>query len=278
MIEQYKLPGTSNIHEEQLKGIEYNDPNFWPTFQEDWKQFLDIIKTNKNCVIMRIYDGELYFLQRKQIGNIPKRHCNQNLKTKDLEPFKNGINNVDYLCIQLNIGMMGRYKTMFSRKIDFPMEFCYSIVANKWIFKQFPNSIALIGGHEKMRIIQDLMKYEEYRNYLGVNEFTDYISVPERFASNEPNKILNEIQDKIKNSKAKIFLFGIGICKMAIAPKFKELHNGTFIDVGCGMSALAGFGAIDRPYFGSWINYRIKNYDFRNTDKMDADMRNIKFI
>jgi hypothetical protein len=279
MHEQYYLPGTSNKDREQLNGREYNDPNFWPKFQDDWKRFLEIIKTNQNCVIMRIYDGELYFLQRKRIGNIPKRHCNQNLKHKDIEPFKQGVKDVDYLCIQLNENFMNKFKTMFSRQIDFPMEFCYAIVINKWIFKQYPKGeIALIGGSEKMKIIQELMKRKEYRDYLGIEYFADYISVPERYASNDPEKILEELEHQIQNSKAKIFLYGIGIAKMAIAPYFRFIKEGTYIDIGSGMSALAGFASIDRPYHGNWINHRIKDYDYNNTDKMDADSRNIKIL
>ncbi len=279
MIEQYKIRGTSNLDPEQIDGIEYNNPTFWPTFQEDYQTFLNIIKQNKNCVIMRIYDGELLFLQRKKVGNIPKRHCSQDLRTKDLELFKQGVNNVDYLCIQLNINFMTEYKNQFHRKIDFPMEFCYGIVMNKWIFTQFPkDEIALIGGYEKMRIIRDLMKYKEYKEYLGIQSFTDYISVPERYASNEPEQVLEQIKPFIKNSKAKIFLFGIGIVKLAIAPLFKDIKQATFIDIGSGMSALAGFASINRPYHGSWINHRMKNYDYKEIDIMDGDLRNVRFL
>lgn len=279
MIDQYKIEGTSNLDPEQLNGKEYNDLNFWPTFQEDYQKFLEIIKQNKNCVIMRIYDGELLFLQRKNVGNIPRRHCNQNLKQKDLEPFKQGVLNVDYICIQLNERFMNEYKKQFNRQIDFPMEFCYSIVMNKWIFKQFPiDEIALIGGSEKMRIIKDLMEYKEYREYLEIESFTDYISIPERYASNEPQQVLQQIEPLIKHSRAKIFLFGIGISKLAIAPYFKNIKQATFIDIGSGMSALAGFASIDRPYHGSWINHRIKNYDYKNTDIMDGDLRNVKYL
>lgn len=278
MLDQYKLPGTTNIDKEQLNGKEYNDPNFWPTFQQDWNRFLDLITKNKNCVIMRIYDGELYFLQRKRIGNIPTRHCNQNLKRKNLIPFKQGVNEVDYLCIQLNQAIMNKYKTMFTRQIDFPMEFCYAIVINKWIFQQYPNEIALIGGSEKMKIIQKLMERKAYRDYLRVNSFTDYISVPERHASNDPDKILEQLEPQIKQSKAKVFLYGIGIAKLAIAPYLRFITPGTYIDIGSGMSALAGFASINRPYHGNWTNYRIKDFDYKHTDHMDADSRNIKYL
>ena len=278
MIDQYKLPDTTNLDKEQLQGREYNDPNYWPTFQQDWQKFLQMIRENKNCVIMRIYDGELLFLQRKRVGNIPKRHCSQNLRRKDLTPFKQGVQEVDYLCLQLNDQFINKYHSMFSRPINFPMEFCYAIVANKWIFKQYPRDIALIGGSEKMKIIKDLMEYKEYRDYLGVEKFTDYISVPERYASNDPDKLLEQLEPQIKESKAKVFLYGIGISKMAVAPYFRFIKKGTYIDIGCGMSALAGFVNINRPYHGSWTNYRIKDYNFGSTDQMDADSRNIKYL
>ena len=34
----YKIPGTSNIDQEQ-NSYPYTDENFWPTFQEDLKNF-----------------------------------------------------------------------------------------------------------------------------------------------------------------------------------------------------------------------------------------------
>ena len=43
MIELYKIENTSNKHKEQLKGIEYNDPNFYPNFQNDIKILKNIL-------------------------------------------------------------------------------------------------------------------------------------------------------------------------------------------------------------------------------------------
>ena len=61
-------------------------------------------------------------------------------------------------------------------------------------------------------------------------------------------------------------------------PYFRFIKPGTYIDIGCGMSALAGFASIDRPYHGSWINFRINNYNYGSVDKMDADNRNIRYL
>ena len=56
------------------------------------------------------------------------------------------------------------YKSVYgSKKIDYPMEFNYAIVLNKWVFKTFKNQIGLIGGCEKIKVIQELMKHQESR-------------------------------------------------------------------------------------------------------------------
>jgi hypothetical protein len=39
-----------------------------------------------------------------------------------------------------------------------------------------------------------------------------------------------------------------------MAHKFKNYKNAIFIDIGCGMTGLAGTVETGRPYFGSWIN------------------------
>jgi hypothetical protein len=281
MLEQYKIKGAENIDEEQLYGEEYNNPNFWPTFQEDYIKFKNIIQEkydkNEGCVFLRFYDGEWYFLERQSIGNIPFRHCSKNLNNIDISLFESGMFKVDYLSTQLNIKMLNQYNNRYShiRKIDFPMEFIYSIVSNKWIFQTFKNDIGLIGGEHKIKVIKNLMEYDEYKNYLGIEKFTDYISIPERFSCDDIDNLEKNITEQLNKSSAKIFLFGIGISKLAIAYKFKTIKNAIYIDVGCGISALAGLTSINRPYYGNWINYRLNNYDYSNIDKMDSDNRNI---
>ena len=171
--------------------------------------------------------------------------------------------------------MLQIYKSIFpERPVDFPMDIIYGLVANRWILKTFKNRIALVGGSEKIQLIQKLMEYPEYRSYIENDYFTDYIEVPERFSSDNPEALIANIGNKIKNSQADIFLFGIGVAKMAIAWQFKQYKEAVFLDIGCGMSALAGTCGIDRPYFGSWINYRLKNYNYSGVDPMDFNEQN----
>ena len=64
----------------------------------------------------------------------------------------------------------------------------------------------------------------------------------------------------VSDKKLKIFLVGIGHVKSALLYKLKEYKKGVqFIDIGVGMDAVAGIVNNNRPYFGNWKNYRLKN-------------------
>ena len=279
MHDLYKIEGTSNIDPEQLNGLEYNDPNFYPFFQNKIIELQNIIIENvdkKNAVvILRVYDGEFHFLNKNVVGNGPLRHFSKPLTDEFVKKFKEGVYKVDYVSVQLNINMLKNYQKIFpDRMVDFPMDIIYGLFANKWLLKTFKNRIALIGGSEKNKIIRKLMEYPEYRNYVENDYFLDYIEVPERFSCDNTDEIITSIGEQIKNSNADLFLFGIGISKMAIAWQFKKYINSVFIDIGCGMSALAGMCGIDRPYFGSWKNFRLTNYNYGNADPMDFKINN----
>lgn len=285
MHELYFIDGTKNIEPEQLNGIEYCNPTFYPKFQEKiiWLKdlLLNYFEENKGIVILRVYDGEFYFLKKIVAGNGPRRHYTKALTDKFIQPFKDGCYRVDLISVQMNINQLNIYNSIFpDRPVDFPMDIIYGLTANRWLLKTFKNNIALIGGSEKLQLIKKLMEYQEYRDYIDNDFFLDYINVPERFSCDNTDLLLKDIGEQIKNSSARVFLFGIGIAKMAISWKFKEYKNALFIDIGCGMSALAGVCGIDRPYFGDWKNFRIKNYDYSAVDPMDFNENNgnVKYL
>ena len=59
---------------------------------------------------------------------------------------------------------------MGDKKVTYPAEFAYGIISSKWVFKNF-KKIGLIRSNEKLKIINELMKYEEYQNYLELVAF-----------------------------------------------------------------------------------------------------------
>ena len=200
-------------------------------------------------------------------------------------------NNIDFFTMTVNNSeiLVNRTKNIpinwFKDKYNFfgthniKMEFHYAIVLNKWIFKNFKNQIGLIGGEEKIKVIKKLMTYSKYKEYLGIDYFTDYISVPEKLSCNEPKILEETIKEQLTNAKGKVFLFGIGISKLYVAHKFKDFFPATYIDAGGTMSALSGFITKKRPYAGNWTNFRIKNYDYSKLDPMDVtNNENIIFL
>jgi len=287
MLEQYNIEGTIDINQNR-KDHAYKNPDTWKNYQEDFtcfKQYLiDSFEKHIPLVLIRVYDGEFLFLQGKKLWNVGKRHISKTI-TKDLQNrFMEGSLRCDKFSSHLTVcegGNMNKlYKSVYgSKKIDYPMEFNYAIVLNKWVFKTFKNKIGLIGGCEKIKVIQELMKHQEYKDYLGIDEFLDYISVPERFACDHVDKLEEEIGEKLNKSKSRIFLFGIGISKLAVAHTFKKYHNAIYIDIGTAFTALAGTTTKNRPYSAGWINYKLRNYDYSKMDPMDHGKdENIKYL
>ena len=272
-LKYYDIELTSDINRNR-KDPTYQNSKTWPNYKEDLKKYKDYIITDTPKVLLRVYDGEFWFLLGKKVGNVGKRHISIKIDENIISKFYQNSLKCDKFLSHLTVlpkGSMHKlYKSVYKdKKIDYPMEFNYALVLTKWIFKQYKNQIGLMAGSEKIKVIKELMKYQSYRDYLGIDKFSDYISVPERYSCDNVEQLESEIKDKLKSSKSKVFLFGIGISKLYLAHKFKEFHPATYIDIGACMSGLAGFLSKTRPYANNWINYRIKNYDYSNIDKMD---------
>ena len=274
-LKLYNLEGTIDINNNR-KDKTYQNPKTWSKYQEDFIKFKEDLINNQNPrVLLRVYDGEFWFLKKEKIGNVGKRHVTNELTDEFIKPFYENSLKCDKFTSHLTVmkggSMYKLYKDVYGKKkIDYPMEYHYAIVLNKWIFKNFKNQIGLIGGSEKIKVIKELIKHEQYRNYLGVDLFTDYVEIPERHSCNNPDELEKNIKDQLQNSKTKIFLFGMGISKLAVAYKFKEYYPAIYIDIGIAFSALAGFITKNRPYAANWMNFRIKNYDYSELDPMDV--------
>ena len=60
-----------------------------------------------------------------------------------------------YFCEIINFRMI---KEVLNRDIDYPAEYLYASIANKWFFQSF-NKITLIGSETKLSLIDQLMKF-----------------------------------------------------------------------------------------------------------------------
>ena len=108
------------------------------------------------------------------------------------------------------------------------------------------------------------MDHKEYQEYLGIESFNDYIKIPQKFACDDIESTEKMVATQLENSTSDIFLFGIGHVKSALSYRFKKYKKSIFYDIGSGIDAIAGVIDTDRPYFGEWTNYQIKNSPLYN--------------
>lgn len=243
-------------------------------YDELWKTIETKVANKEAYTIMRVGDGEANFLRGIIKGNTAKRHLTTGKPPTQeyLDLFKRNLLLCDSIHVQMYKGDFRSFQTIYKRNIfsEIPLECIYALVASRKIFKN-DYKIGIIGSDKKIPVIKKLLEHEEYRAYLGRDQFEDYISVPERGSTNDVEALFEDISSKLK-SEIDIYIIGIGIAKMAILARFKEVSTSVFIDVGCGISALAGLTGNDRPYFGDWVNFRLKDFDYSTIDVMDADM------
>ncbi len=243
-------------------------------YERLWCIISEKVEKKESYTVIRVGDGEANFLRGIIKGNTKSRHYTSDSApdNKYLKQFKDGLLACDSLHVEMYKSVQGAFKGIYTNLVfsEIPLECIYALVASRKIFKS-NYTIGIIGADNKIAIIKQLFTHEEYRQYIGRDGFDDYISVPERGSSNDVTALTQHIVNNL-NPTVDIYLIGVGVAKMAIMQHLKEKTNAVFIDVGCGISALAGLVSNDRPYFADWINFRLKNFDYSQVDVMDANM------
>lgn len=233
------------------------------------------VSSKRGFSIIRVSDGEKNFLKAVIKGNTANRHFTKSEKPKKeyIDMFKNQLLKCDSIHVEMYKDMADGFKKIYGKNIfsPIPVECIYAIVSNKSIFSN-TYKIGIIGSDRKIEIIKKLLTHKEYTNYITRSDFDHYITVPDKGSSNDVGALKKHIMDNL-NPDIDIYLVGIGIAKMAILGDLAQKSNAVFIDVGCGISALAGLVSNDRPYFANWVNFRLKDFDYSTVDIMDADMK-----
>ncbi len=270
---KYKIKNCLTLERRAL--IEYKNPFLisgkLQNYHDDFlKKMKNEINNNAGFSTVRVGDGEALFLLGKKVGNISKRHLTKktsiNLKNWILELKKN-----DQIRFSITWSLRKLWKPIFPeiRKKFIPLEVIYASIANKELLKICNNyKVGIIGPKSKLIIIKKLLAHKEYKNYLHFNKFEQYIYIPEKGACNDTDYLKKNILKQIGNNKCDIYLYGIGIAKIKIINSIKESTNVLFIDIGSALDALAGIIPKDRPFFGNWTNYKIKDYDYEGIDQL----------
>ena len=115
---------------------------------------------------------------------------------------------------------------------------------------------------------------KEYQDYLGLDQFEDYIHIPQKFACDDIDATEKMVAEQLDKSSAQIFLVGIGHVKSGLLHRLKKYRNAVFLDVGTGIDALGGLIDHHRPYMGDWTNYRVNSFDYDKLDILQYDIWN----
>ena len=267
----------------KIEGAKNNDPNpcfknldTYPNFNLELEQYknnlIEMVNAKQSKTFYKFGDGDYYFLKQNPIGSAApgKRALSVNYNQINHHEYVDGVLKNDFITVEIYPENRQMFHEIFpNQTIHYLAESGYGLVANKWFFKTFKGKIGLIGGHEKIKLIQELMKNEQYQEYLGIDKFNDYLYIPEKFSCDNINATEELIGNQLKNSTSDIFLIGIGNVKNALTHRFKKYKDAVYVDVGGGINAIAGVVSHNRPYSADWINYRLTNYNYESVDQMD---------
>jgi len=258
-LDQYKIEGTINNDQNPC----FHDETTYPIFQSELVEFKDLldrlVRDNESKTFYKFGDGDYYFLKKQPVGSATpgRRALSKSYDEINHDAFVKGAQECDYYTCEIYPENRVNFSDVIHRRIDFPAEFGYGLVTNKWLLQRFAGNIGLIGAGLKLNIIENLMEAPQYQDYLGLEKFEDYISLPQRFACDDLEATEKMVASQLVKSTSKIFLMGMGHVKSGLIPRLKKYRNAVFLDVGASIDALAGIIDVDRPYAGDWTNYQI---------------------
>jgi hypothetical protein len=274
----YDIEGTINTSQDE----QYNNPSIIPCL--DFYEKLELFKktitqeveNKESKTYIHFGDGDYYFLTKQPIGSaMPgKRALSIPYSQLDVTPYVNGFIQNDYICIELISQCRNGFNSIYPNcKIDINTEYLYALVCNKWFTKTFSGRIGLIGAEPKLKIVKELLQHKQYQDYLGLDDFVDYIYIPQKFACDDIDKTEQMVAEQLKNSKSDIFLFGVGHVKSALVHRMKKYKSAVYVDVGAGIDCYAGMIDPERPYAYGWTNYRLNNYNYNEIDYLRYQSR-----
>ena len=258
-LDQYKIEGTINNDQNPC----FHDETTYPKFQEELEEFkhllIELVYLNEPKTFYKFGDGDYYFLNKIPTGSATpgRRALSKSYDEINHDAFVKGAQECDYYTCEIYPENRVNFIDVIQRRIDYPAEFGYGLVANKWLLKTFAGQIGLIGAGAKLNIIKNLMEAPQYQEYLGLEKFEDYISLPQKFACDDLEATEKMVASQLIKSTSKIFLMGMGHVKSGLIHRLSKYRNAVFLDVGASIDALAGIIDVDRPYAGDWTNYQI---------------------
>jgi hypothetical protein len=252
--------GTRNLDESFVA----SDTNSSQAY-ENWKILIaNKIISGQNFVALKFGDGDHYFLTKQEVGSAKpgKRALSVSYSEIDMRPFEAGMEQADLIaCESVPTNLRNLELLRKGKGADFPAEFIYASVANRWLTKTFQGNLGIIGASEKIDLIESLLEHNSYRGYLGILGEVKLVRIPQKFACDNLGKTIELITGQLDIAGNRTYLMGIGHVKFGLVEALKNYENSQFLDIGSGIDALAGVIDVRRPYFADWTNFRFSNPD-----------------
>tara|TARA_A100001201_G_scaffold7736_2_gene12306 strand:+ start:2022 stop:2894 length:873 start_codon:yes stop_codon:yes gene_type:complete len=278
-LDEYKIEGTVNLDGNPC----FESEDTFTSFQEKLEEFkqllVSVVDESKSLTFYKFGDGDYHFLKQNAIGSAApgRRALSRSYGNIKHEEFVDGCKLCDYYTCEIYPQNRSLFKEVIGRDADYPAEFVYGLTSNGWLTKTFAGQIGIIGAEQKVSLIKSMMEKQEYKEYLGLDSFEDYLHVPQRFACDDIDATEKMIADQLVQSKSKIFLLGFGHVKSALLHRLKKYKDAIFLDVGSSIDALAGIVDHNRPYMGKWINHRVQDFDYSSLDILQYDIWNTPY-
>jgi hypothetical protein len=272
----YKINNTTNLDQHKC----FHNENTYPDFQTDLEKFklhiTELVDNKASATFYKFGDGDYRFLTKQSVGSASpgKRALSKSYDEIGHSQFTEGAQKCDYYTCEIYPENRNMFHGVINNEIDYPAEYGYGLVANKWFFENFKGRIGLLGASEKLNVIEELMNHKEYQEYLGLDSFTDYIHFPQKYAADDIKLVEEFVGNQLQESTADIFLLGIGHAKSGVLHTFKTYHPAVYLDVGAGIDMIAGCINTKRPYAGDWKNFRLSNYDYSEIDYLKYNATN----
>jgi hypothetical protein len=281
----YRIDGT--CYKTFDKG--YFSEKTYPNFSEDLNKFkllLNQLMIDKgSATFYKFGDGDYYFLKGLPIGSAKpgNRALSLDYSQIDLDFFVNSSKSCSYYLCEIPSHNRNLFKQTFSPiQPDFPAEFIYGLVANRWLFQNarlHGLRLGLIGASEKLKIISELFNFEPYSEYVGIESFNEYIAIPQQFACDDVFGLIESLEIRLRNSECNVFFIGVGHVKSGILSLLTEMKPAIYVDIGSGIDALAGIVDTRRPYFGKWKNYTLPDSSmYEGVDLLQFNNKNRVFL
>ena len=139
-LDKYKIEGTKNLDSNEC----FYNKNTYPLFQEDLEKFkshlTNLVDRKESKTFYKFGDGDYFFLKGESIGSASpgKRALSVSYDKINHQAFIDGAKLNDYYTCEIYPENVSKFnEVIHGKNIDYPAEYGYGLVANRWFFNTY---------------------------------------------------------------------------------------------------------------------------------------------